>query len=541
VKNVLARSRKSTRRLQIGLTTNLNNSRETIALMHQHTTRMYNSCDSGVGPSLDLRTTVKKSILRVLLLILLAQSYSPYAADTPDRATKIDKLMLQYAECCSFTGTVLVSDHDEVIFKKGYGLANREWNISNTPDVKFRLGSITKQFTSMLIMQHVGKGTIKLDGHLSDYLPYYRHDTGSKVTISQLLSHTSGIPSFTDNPKFLADVSRNYYAVDDFVKLFCSGDLQFEPGAKFHYDNSGYFLLGAILERVTGKTYEALVKENIFVPLGMNESGYDHYAEILPKRASGYQQDLNGIVNAPYLDMALPYAAGSLYSTVEDLYKWDQALYTDKLVSNDLKQKLFTPNLENYGYGWEIVTIPANEPGAGQVMISHEGGINGFNTIEQRFVGDHDLIVIFNNTPGADLADMAKGIRTIVFGEEPAAPKRSLVRDLGKTVVNRGVDAAIAQYRQLKQTNPNGYDFGEPALNVIGYLLLEKGRDADAIAILKLNVEEYPKSGNVYDSLADAYAKDGQQQLAIANYRKSLEIDPKNQNTVDKLKGLENK
>jgi CubicO group peptidase (beta-lactamase class C family) len=484
---------------------------------------------------------VKKSILRVLLLILLAQSYSPYAADAPDRAAKIDKLMLQYVECCSFTGTVLVSDHDKVIFEKGYGLANREWNISNTPDVKFRLGSITKQFTSMLIMQQVGKGTVKLDGHLSDYLPYYRQDTGSKVTISQLLSHTSGIPSFTDNPKFLADVSRNYYAVDDFVKLFCSGDLQFEPGTKFHYDNSGYFLLGAILEHVTGKTYEALVKENIFVPLGMNESGYDHYAEILPKRASGYQQDLNGIVNAPYLDMALPYAAGSLYSTVEDLYKWDQALYTDKLVSNDLKQKLFTPNLENYGYGWEIVTIPANEPGGGQVMISHEGGISGFNTIEQRFVGDHDLIVIFNNTPGADLADMAKGIRAIVYGKEPAAPKRSLVRDLGKTVVNRGVDAAIAQYRQLKQTNPNGYDFGEPALNVIGCMLLEKGRDADAIAILKLNVEEYPKSGNVYDSLADAYAKDGQKEQAIANYRKALEIDPKNQNAADKLKGLENK
>ena len=235
------------------------------------------------------------------------------------------------------------------------------------------------------------------------------------------------------------------------------------------------------------------------------------------------------------------YAAGALCSTVEDLYKWDQALYTDKLVPNDLKQKLFTPNLEYYGYGWEIVTIPADEPGAGQVMISHEGGINGFNTIEQRFVGDHDLIVIFNNTPGADLADMAKGIRAIVYGKEPAAPKRSLVGDLGKTVVNRGVDAAIAQYRQLKQTDLSGFDFGEPALNVLGYMLLEKGRNADAIAILKLNLEEYPKSGNVYDSLADAYAKDGQTQQAIANYRKALEIDPKNQNAADKLKGLENK
>src|SRR5580704_17457055 len=194
---------------------------------------MYNSCDSGVGPSLDLRTTVKKSILRVLLLILLAQSYSPYAADTPDRATKIDKLMSQYADCCSFTGTVLVSDHDKVILKKGYGLANREWNIPNTPEVKFRLGSITKQFTSMLIMQQVAKGSIRLDGHISDYLPYYRKDTGTKVTVSQLLSHTSGIPSYTDDPKFFEDVSRNYYAVDGFVKKFCGGDLQFEPGTKF--------------------------------------------------------------------------------------------------------------------------------------------------------------------------------------------------------------------------------------------------------------------------------------------------------------------
>jgi CubicO group peptidase (beta-lactamase class C family) len=484
---------------------------------------------------------VKQLILRVLLLTLLCPISSTHAAAAPDTAANVDKLMSQYADCCSFTGTVLVSDHDKVIFKKGYGLANREWNIPNTPEVKFRLGSITKQFTSMLIMQQVAKGSMKLDGHLSDYLPYYRRDTGSKVTISQLLSHTSGIPSYTDDPKFFADFSRNYYAVDDFVKKFCSGDLQFEPGTKFHYDNSGYFLLGAILEHVTGKTYEALLKENILVPLGMKDSGYDHYADILPKRASGYEQDLAGIVNAPYLEMALPYAAGSLYSTVEDLYKWDQALYTDKLVPADLKQKLFTPNLENYGYGWNIHIIPADEPGAGQTMISHGGGINGFNTLEQRLAGDHDLIVIFNNTPGANLDEMAKGIRAILYGREPATPKRSLVPDLGETIVNRGADAAVAQYRELKRTNPQGYNFDERALNQLGYMLLEKDRNADAITIFKLNVEEHPKSGNVYGSLAEAYAKDGQKQQAIANYRKSLELDPKNQSAADKLKLLEQK
>src|SRR5277367_2180757 len=374
-------------------------------------------------------------MLRVLLLTLVWRVSFPYAADSTDNVAKIDKLASQYADCCSFTGTVLVSEHDKVIFKKGYGLANREWNIPNTPDVKFRLGSITKQFTSMLIMQQVAKGTIKLDGHLSDYLPYYRQDTGSKVTISQLLSHTSGIPSYTDDPKFFADVSRNYYPVEDFVKKFCSGDLQFDPGTKFHYDNSGFFLLGAILEHVTGKTYEALLKENILGPLGMRDSGYDHYADILPKRASGYQQELTGIENARYLDMSLPYAAGSLYSTVEDLYKWDQALYTDKLISDDLKQKLFTPNLENYGYGWDIRAVPAGEPGAGQTVISHGGGINGFNTYEQRFVADHDLIVIFNNTPGASLGEMAKGIRAILYGQEPNTPKRSIVFELGNTVM----------------------------------------------------------------------------------------------------------
>ncbi len=482
---------------------------------------------------------MQSRIARALLLAFIGQMSCSYATDANhNTSTEIDALVLKYADCCSFSGTVLVSQHDRVIFKKGYGLANREWNIPNAPNVKFRLGSITKQFTSMLVMQQVAKGSIKLDAQLSDYLPYYRQDTGSKITISQLLAHTSGIPSYTDDPKFFNDVSRNAYAVDDFVKKFCSGDLQFEPGSKFHYNNSGYFILGAILEHVTGKTYEALLKGDIFVPLAMKSSGYDHHADILPRRAAGYQQDLGGVVNAPYLDMSIPYAAGSLYSTVEDLYKWDQALYTDKLLPNGLKQKLFTPNLENYGYGWFIRAIAPGEPGGGQTMISHGGGINGFNTLEQRLVGDHDLIVIFNNTPGASLDEMAKGIRAILYMQPPALPKRSLVHDLGSTLVDHGSSAAIAQYQQLKRSSPNGYTFDDRALAQLGSLLLEKGRNSDAIAILKLNVEEYPKSVTAHDSLAEAYAKDGQKAQAIANYHQSLELDPKGQNATDRLKEL---
>jgi hypothetical protein len=169
--------------------------------------------------------------------------------------------------------------------------------------------------------------------------------------------------------------------------------------------------------------------------------------------------------------MALPFAAGALYSTVKDLYKWDQALYTHKLVPAELKQKLFTPVLEHYGYGWVINIVPANDPGAGQTIIAHGGGINGFNTLEQRFVDDHDLIVRFNNVPGPDLGEMGKGIRAVLYGQEPKPPKRMLVNVLGDTIVHRGVEASVAQYRELKRTNPDGYDFGERRLNSLGYIL----------------------------------------------------------------------
>lgn len=473
------------------------------------------------------------------LAIVLAFLHSLANAQAPDKAAKIDQLAHQYADCCQFTGTVLVSEHDKVIFKGGYGLADREWNVPNTPDVKFRVGSITKQFTSMLILQQVEKGTIKLDGHITDYLPDYRKDTGSRVTITNLLDHTSGIPSYTDDPKFFPDTSRNYYAVDDFVTKFCSGDLQFESGSKFHYDNSGYFILGAILEHVTGKKYETLLQENILTPVGMHDTGYDHWSTIIPRRATGYSETLDGAENAPYLDMALPFAAGSLYSTVEDLYKWDQALYTDKLLSAGLKQKLFTPNLENYGFGWFIRTIPKDEPGAGKTIVEHEGGINGFNTDEVRNVDDHDLIVIFNNTPGASLEDFAQGIRAILYGQEPTPPKRSFIYDLRETVRNQGVDAAIARYKQLKAANSPKYDFNEGVLNHLGYDLLEKDRVADAITVFKANADEYPKSLRVYDSLGEAYTQAGNKQLAIESYKRSLELDPKDQNAADRLKELE--
>jgi CubicO group peptidase (beta-lactamase class C family) len=222
-----------------------------------------------------------------LILLVLSVFFQSFLL-AQSKSEKIDQLISKYNEYRYFNGSALVADNFDVVLKKGYGLANMEWNIPNAADTKHRLGSVTKQFTSMLIMQFVEKGKIKLDGKLTDYLPYYRKDTGDKITIEMLLTHTSGIPSYTDKEGFFQKESRKFYKPDDFVKEYCSDDLVFEPGKSVAYNNSAYFILGAIIEKVTGTTYEENLKENIFGPLGMKNSGYDLAEPILLKRAAGY-------------------------------------------------------------------------------------------------------------------------------------------------------------------------------------------------------------------------------------------------------------
>jgi len=464
------------------------------------------------------------------LLAILALQTSAFAQD---KGAKIDELLSLYQKYDQFNGSALVADNGKVIYKKGLGLANMEWNIPNAPDTKFRLGSITKQFTATLILQLVEQGKIKLDGKLIDYLPEYRKDTGAKVTIHNLLSHTSGIPSYTSLPGFFQNVSRNPFTVDDFIKKYASGDLEFEPGTKFVYDNSGYFLLGAIIEKVTGKPYEQVLKENIFDPLGMKNTGYDHWDTIISKRATGYSRSARGFHTAAYLDMSIPYAAGSLYSTVEDLYLWDQALYGDKVLSAKSKELMFKPNLNNYGYGFVITKATLAPPAKLQVpVIQHNGGINGFNTVIVRMTNDKRLIVLLDNAEDGQYLDrISLGIMNILYDQPVDSPKRSIANELLNTITEKGVASAIAQYRALKAApTAQELDFGEAELNRLGYQLLSMKKAAEAIEILKLNVEMFPQSANVYDSLGEAYSAHNDKELSIASYKKSLELDPNNAN-----------
>src|SRR5215207_9894140 len=324
------------------------------------------------------------------LIILFLSQHAALAQDkgtavAQDHAAKIQEFLSTAHKYRMFNGTALVAENGNVIYKGGFGMANMEWGIPNTPETRFRLGSITKQFTATLILQLVEQGKLKLDGKITDYLPDYRQDVGAKVTVHHLLTHTSGIPSYTGQPGFLENVSRNPYKAADFVKKYASGDLEFEPGSKFSYNNSGYFLLGAIIERITGKPYEQVLKEKILDPAGMKNTGYDHHDTLIPKRAGGYAKTADGYTNALYLDMSIPYAAGSMYSTVEDLYLWDQALYTDKLISAQSKALMYKPFLDNYAYGWGIRNASFKLNDQQVPVITHGGGINGFTTTIVRF------------------------------------------------------------------------------------------------------------------------------------------------------------
>jgi CubicO group peptidase (beta-lactamase class C family) len=405
-----------------------------------------------------------------------------------------------------------------------------DWKIPNTPDTKFRIGSITKQFVAMQIMQLVDEGKIKLEGKLTDYLPEYRQDMGEKITIHHLLTHTSGIPSYTGLPSFWSDSTRNPYDTDYMIQKFHSGDLEFEPGTDYNYNNTGYFLLGVIIENVTGKSYEENLQERILNPVNMTNSGVDRNLEILEKRSYGYMKLLTGYVNEPYFYMLNALGAGDIYSTVEDLYLWDQALYTDKLLSDNYKEIMFTPFLNNYAYGWGVRYYKLTESTDSVKVISHQEGINGYNTIIYRLVEDNHLIILLNNTGSTNLNGMCTAITNILYDKPYNIPKKSLVETIGNTILNTDVQSAIKQYQDLKTNYPDDYAFGENALNGLGYQLLGINRVIDAIEIFKLNVKEYPEAFNPYDSLGEGYMIAGEKELAIKNYKKSLELNPDNKN-----------
>lgn len=289
----------------------------------------------------------------------------------------------------AFSGSVLVAIDGKIILKKGYGMADYEKQIPNSPETVFKIGSITKQFTSMAVMMLEERGFLSVNDPISKYIPDYKGV--DKITIHNLLSMTSGISEYAGDDWY--DCER-YYTVEELVSRIREKPIRFEAGTKYEYCNSNYILLGYIIEKVSGMEYGDFLEQNIFIPLKMNNTRYDYKEDQLKNKAKGYIRvgDITKKNNAAssIMNMSYGYAAGGLYSTVEDMYKWDRALYTEKLVKRETLDRMFTPNLEGYGYGW---IIPQNYRG----LVRHDGYVKGFTAEFLRIVDHKATIIILKN------------------------------------------------------------------------------------------------------------------------------------------------
>ncbi|HET9906166.1 MAG TPA: serine hydrolase domain-containing protein [Anaerolineales bacterium] len=327
-----------------------------------------------------------------------------------ESASKIDELLTSLTAKDEFTGAVLVARNGEILLSHGYGLADRDNNLPNTPQTKFRLASITKEFTAAAILMLQEQHKLNVEDPICRYIPDCPA-AWQEITIHHLLSHTSGIPNITDFPDFSA-FKATPSPPDQTIERFRNKPLDFEPGEKGSYSNSGYVLLGTIIEQASGQSYESFLQKYIFEPVQMNNSGYDHNDGAL---ATGYTGSRARWETPGDLDMSLPFAAGGLYSTIEDLYLWDQALYTERLLSQESLDRMFTSQamLSNlgmdYGYGWFIQDVNNRR------VLSHSGGIEGFATEMRRYPDDKVTIIILSNRDTTNVIAVGDQIARIVF------------------------------------------------------------------------------------------------------------------------------
>lgn len=336
--------------------------------------------------------TVSLSVIALLLTVTLAAQ----PLNIKKLAVEYDKVLLEQFKPDETGCAVLVAKEGQVIYRKAFGLADLELNVPMQPDMVFRIGSITKQFTAIAILRLMEQGKLSLQDEITKYLPDFPMH-GHSITIEHLLTHTSGIKSYTNVPEF-GSMIRNDMTPEEVVAKIKPLPMEFAPGTKWNYNNSGYFLLGYIIEKVSGKKYEEYLQENFFIPLGMTSTLYGDDTRIVKKRASGYKPGEKGAVNADFMSMTLPYAAGSIMSTVDDLYKWNRALLGYKLVSKESldmawkSYKLTDGKDTRYGYGWMMSEIH------GSPTIEHGGGINGYLTSSIYFPGEDVFVALFSNS-----------------------------------------------------------------------------------------------------------------------------------------------
>lgn len=349
-----------------------------------------------------MRRRIVPSKLLFLISLTLLFFVIPNFAQSEDESPidSIHNEIIRLAEANHFSGSVLIAQHGEILLNEGYGSANLEWVIANAPDTKFRINSLTKQFTAMAIVRLQEQGSLNVNDLICDYLEECA-EAWQDITIHHLLTNSSGIPDYQLHPDIFT-MLRTYEARDDMLELFFDEPLDFPTGEGWAYSTSGYHLLGLIIEEVSGQSYERFLRDTFFEPLGMENTGLDNGLKVIGKRAEGYDR-LISPTQAQYINVELLFSSGALYSTTEDLYLWEQALFSNAVVSQESWDEMMAntapmpDGLNHYAYGLAILNI------AGREVIMHDGRSPGFLSLMMYFPDDELNIIILSNFEGSRL------------------------------------------------------------------------------------------------------------------------------------------
>lgn len=486
----------------------------------------------------------------IVIFLIFSFIHTCFAQNVTEQ---IDALFQPFIDNDLFHGRVLVAHKGDIIYYEGIGYANLEWKNPSSTATKYRIASISKQFTSLIILQLVAEGKLNLNGTITDYFPAYRKDTGDRVTIHQLMTHTSGIPNGLRSIRGFWSRSEHtliHYNKRDFIKKFCSEDYEFEPGSQFRYTSVGYMILGAIIEEICGKSFPEVFQERIVDRLGLGNTVCDDNQSLVAHRSSGYVRDIFSWRNSKYHYMPILDGAGTVLTTTEDLYKYDQALYTESLLSADFRRMFFRPNEHfddvsyylggSYSYGWKISYLRKN-PSDSIKIVSHGGGIRGGSAYFARQIDAKNTVIILSNTEIGSrvLGRLSMDILKILNQVTIINPyKVSIKYPVAREIIENGIDSAIVLYKALRKNDFDRYDFREGQLNSLGYGLINHGKTKEAMKIFQLNIEVHPDYANGYDSLAEAYLRAGQEGLAVKYYQKALELNSENSNARDVLERL---
>lgn len=440
-----------------------------------------------------------------------------------DIKENLHKFFSYYNQNGMFNGVVLAAENGKVVFTKAYGFADFENKISLETSSVFAIGSITKPYTATAIMMLMERGLLSYDDKLVDFFPDFP-SYANEITIRHLLTHNSGLVDYINNLSLL-DKLPEVNSKSAYDSIICQPKLKSVPGERYSYSNSNYLLLGLIIQKVSGKTYREFIKENIFHPLDMDNSYvYDETVENIPGRVNPYaafwektDSDIRHKANG----------CGNIYSTAYDQFLFDQALYTDKLVSQKTMQEAYdtTGLLDRrnyvYGYGWKI---PINQQ---ERIVYHNGSVGGFQGQLWRLLSEKKtLIILCNNTWISKQSDILSGAENIMLGKPFSFGQISAEELFYETWYMNGFDAGVTKLRQVYQNGFKKYYLFPYEINAIGYHFINRNEISQAIEIFKLSVEMYPDNYHLLDSLGEAYLKAGDKVNSAKYYNKALEINP---------------